>query len=98
MGLGRGCPAVNILFRILDLVTQADRRHVLLKLRAEVAQDRVERVALKAQQAQADLQEYEDGLRVREDDRRRERAEADRAMAEWGQKARAHSDAGGGIL
>ena len=89
---------MNILFRILDLVAQADRRHVLLKLRAEVAQDRVTRAALRAQLAQADLQEYEDGLRVREDHRRRERAEAARAMAEWSQKSRAHSDAGGGIL
>lgn len=72
---------MNILFRILDLAFEADRRHVLLKLRAEVAQARVERVALRAQQAQADLQEYEDGLRVREDERRRERAEADRRLA-----------------
>ena len=88
---------MNILFRILDLAFEADRRHVLLKLRAEVAQARVERVALKAQQAQADLQEYEDGLRVREDHRRRERAEADRATAEWERKSRAHTDAGAGI-
>jgi len=89
---------VNILFRILDLVTQADRRHVLLKLRAEVAQARVERVALQAEQARADLQAYEDGLRVREDERRRERAEADRATAEWERKSRAHADAGASVL
>ena len=89
---------MNILFRILDLAFEADRRHVLLKLRAEVAQDRVERVALQAEQARADLQAYEDGLRVREDERRRERAEADRPMADWSKKSRAHSDAGGGIL
>ena len=50
---------MNILFRILDLAFEADRRHVLLKLRAEVAQARVERVALRAEQARADLQEYE---------------------------------------
>lgn len=89
---------MNILFRILDLVTQADRRHVLLKLRAEVAQARVERVALQAEQARADLQAYEDGLRVREDERRRERAEADRATAEWERKSRAHADAGASVL
>lgn len=89
---------MNTILRILDLVTQADRRHVLLKLRAEVAQDRVTKAALRAQLAQADLQEYEGGLRVREDERRRERAEADRATAEWERKSRAHSDAGGGIL
>ena len=89
---------MNILFRILDLAFEADRRHVLLKLRAEVAQARVERVALRAQQAQADLQEYEDGLRVREDQRRRERAEAGRATAEWERKSRAHSDAGASVL
>ena len=88
---------MNILFRILDLAFEADRRHVLLKLRAEVAQDRVTRAALRAQLAQADLQEYEDGLRVREDQLRRERAEADRAMADWERKSRAHSDAGAGI-
>lgn len=89
---------MNILFRILDLVTQADRRHVLLKLRAEVAQDRVTRAALRAQLAQADLQEYEDGLRVREDHRRRERAEADRVMADWERKSRAHADADASVL
>ncbi len=89
---------MNILFRILDLAFEADRRHVLLKLRAEVAQARVERVALKAQQAQADLQEYEDGLRVREDERRRDRAEADRATVEWERKSRAHADAGVSVL
>lgn len=89
---------MNILFRILDLAFEADRRHVLLKLRAEVAQDRVTRAALRAQLAQADLQEYEDGLRVREDHRRRERAEVDRATAEWERKSRAHTDAGGSVL
>ena len=89
---------MNILFRILDLAFEADRRHVLLKLRAEVAQARVERVALRAEQARADLQEYEDVLRVREDERRRERAEADRATAEWERRSRAHADAGASVL
>lgn len=89
---------MNILLRILDFVAEADRRHALLKLRAEVAQARVERVALRAEMARMQLQEYEDGLRVREDERRRERAEADCATAEWERKSRAHSDAGGSAL
>ena len=89
---------MNILLRILDLAFEADRRHVLLKLRAEVAQDRVTRAALRAELARMQLQEYEDGLRVREDERRRERAEADRATAEWERRSRAHSDAGGSAL
>ena len=55
---------MNILFRIVDLALEADRRHVLLKLRAELARERVERAALKAEQARVALQEYEDGLRV----------------------------------
>jgi len=88
---------VNILFRILDLVTQADRRHVLLKLRAEVAQDRVTRAALRAQLAQADLQEYEDVLRVRDDKRRRDRAEADRATATYERGVAAVESAGRGV-
>jgi hypothetical protein len=85
---------VNILFRILDLAFEADRRHVLLKLRAEVAQERVERVALQAEQARADLQAYEDGLRVREDERRRDRAEADRATAAYERDVAAVESAG----
>jgi len=88
---------VSILFRILDLAFEADRRHVLLKLRAEVAQDRVTRAALRAQLAQADLQEYEDGLRVREDQRRRDRAEADRATAAYERGVAAVESAGRGV-
>ena len=55
---------MNLLFRIVDLALDADRRHVLLKLRAEIARERVERAALRAEQARLALQEYEDGLRV----------------------------------
>lgn len=56
--------AVNLLFRIVDLALEADRRHVVLKLRAELARERVERAALRAEQARLALEEYEDGLRV----------------------------------
>jgi len=55
---------VNILLRIVDLAIEADRRHVLLKLRAELARERVERAALRAEQARLALQEYEDGIRA----------------------------------
>lgn len=55
---------MNILLRIVDLALEADRRHVLLKLRAELARERVERAALRAEQARLALEEYEDGLRV----------------------------------
>lgn len=55
---------MKLLFRIVDLALEADRRHVLLKLRAELARERVERAALRAEQARLALQEYEDGLRV----------------------------------
>lgn len=55
---------MNILYRLVDLALKADRRLVLLKLRAELARERVERAALQAEQARLALQEYEDGLRV----------------------------------
>ena len=61
---------MNILYRLFDLALEADRRHVLLKLRAELARERVERAALRAEQARLALQEYEDGLRVMEQARR----------------------------
>lgn len=64
MGARRWRAAVNILLRIVDLALEADRRHVLLKLRAELARERVERAALRAEQARLALEEYEDGLRV----------------------------------
>lgn len=64
MGFRRGRAAVNILLRIVDLAIEADRRHVVLKLRAELARERVERAALRAEQARLALEEYEDGLRV----------------------------------
>lgn len=55
---------MNILYRLVDLALEADRRHVLLKLRAELARERGERAALRAEQARLALEEYEDGLRV----------------------------------
>ena len=61
---------MNILYRLVDLALEADRRHVLLKLRAELARERVERAALRAEQARLALQEYEDGLRVMQQARR----------------------------
>lgn len=61
---------MNLLFRIVDLALEADRRLVLLKLRAELARERVERAALRAEQARLALQEYEDGLRVVQQARR----------------------------
>ena len=53
VGAWRRSAAVNILLRIVDLALEADRRHVLLKLRAELGPGAVERAALKAEASPA---------------------------------------------
>jgi len=50
---------VNILIRFFELAFAADKRHALLRLRAEASMHRVQQAAVEAEKARLDLMDYE---------------------------------------